>query len=146
MSNVDLPAARGTYVLVLKLENSVTAQAGRLGTAHLEAGWTIYVGSAHGPGGLRARLRRHLRPDKAVHWHIDALTAVAPVSVIWVDTSPVRLECVWARTLAALPGVTIPLKGFGSSDCGCESHLFQLRDVNRVWDALGRPRIVCCDS
>lgn len=146
MNEAYLPAAPGTYVLVLKLENAICVQAGRLGVAHLAAGWVAYVGSAHGPGGLRARLRRHLRPDKTLRWHIDALTAVAPVRAIWLDTSPERLECAWARAIAALPDVTVPLKGFGSSDCACESHLFALGDVNRAWNALGRPHVVRVES
>ncbi len=143
MNEPELPAVPGTYMLLLNLAQPVIAQVGRLGTVQLAAGWYAYVGSARGPGGLRARLRRHLRADKPLHWHIDALTAVAPVVAIWLDVSPERLECTWARRVAALPGVTVPLDGFGSSDCACEAHLFALADAGTVWEALGRPRVVC---
>ena len=36
------------------------------------------------------------------------------------------IECVLAGTIAQLPAVTTPIRGFGSSDCRCGSHLFLL--------------------
>ena len=141
MSNSDLPDAPGTYVLLLRLDVPTRIVAGRLGARDLPAGLFAYVGSAHGPGGLQARLARHLRRDKPRHWHIDALTAVARPVAIWTRATPERLECIWARTLAALPGVTLPVAGFGSSDCACPAHLFALPDEMQraARDALGQP-------
>jgi Uri superfamily endonuclease len=139
--DLDLPDRPGTYVLWVQLAERLTVQVGKLGTITLPDGIYAYVGSARGPGGLRARLQRHLRPDKPIHWHIDAVTVLVPVMVIWFEPSPERLECGWARTLAALPDVAIPLPGFGSSDCRCRSHFFAVPagSMRQAWEALGRP-------
>lgn len=119
------PGARGAYVLFFRLEERLELNVGKLGPVTLPPGWLVYVGSAMGPGGLRARLQRHFRPDKRLHWHIDYLTAIcAPVG--WhAEASTERLECVWVRRLLALPGAIVPEPGFGSSDCreGCPAHL-----------------------
>jgi Uri superfamily endonuclease len=139
--DLSLPDGPGTYVLWVRLTARVTVQVGKLGTMSLPRGMYAYVGSARGPGGLRARLQRHLRTDKPIHWHIDAVTALVPVTAIWFEPSPDRLECRWARTLAALPDVAAPLPGFGSSDCRCRSHFFAVpaASMRRAWEALGRP-------
>jgi Uri superfamily endonuclease len=143
MNILDLPNTPGTYILLMRLDTPATLRVGRLG-ASLPAGLYAYVGSAHGPGGLCARIRRHLRPDKATHWHIDALTALASVVTIWLAESPVRLECAWAHTLATTPGVTTPIPGFGSSDCTCHAHLFAMSagSTRAVWEALDRPATI----
>jgi Uri superfamily endonuclease len=94
----------------------------------LSPGCYAYIGSARGPGGLRARLARHVRASKPLRWHIDYLTAAAPVIHIYYRAIPTPLECRWAQVLAGLPGATIPAPGFGSSDCrnGCAAHLMRL--------------------
>ena len=76
----------------------------------LTAGQYAYVGSAHGPGGLRARVGRHLRTEKSLQWHIDYLTAALPVMhVITVAvTNGARLECTWVKRLLALNGASAP--------------------------------------
>lgn len=139
--DLNLPGEPGTYVLWMQLTGRITVQVGKLGRMTLPPGMYAYVGSAHGPGGLRARVQRHLRPHKPVHWHIDAVTALVLVQAIWFEPSPERLECRWARTLAALPDVAMPLPGFGSSDCRCRSHFFAVPpgSMRQAWEALGRP-------
>lgn len=139
--SAKLPAAPGTYVLLVRLDTPLALTPGRLGEVVLPAGLLAYVGSAHGPGGLRARLLRHLRRDKPAHWHVDALTAAAPVAEIWLRASGERLECGWARALASRPGVREPVRGFGSSDCRCRSHLLALPpgELTTAWAALGEP-------
>jgi len=115
----------GTYALFFRLTSSLTVTAGRLGEAQLPAGWLIYVGSALGPGGLHARLRRHLAPEKRIHWHIDALSARLRPRFWLALADGRRHECEWAQRLAAHPAASIPIPGFGSSDCqrGCRAHL-----------------------
>jgi Uri superfamily endonuclease len=122
----EFPLAPGTYVLLVRVDQPLTLAVGRLGTVTFSGGYYAYVGSAHGPGGLRARLRRHLRAAKPLHWHIDYLTAAAPVTAIWLRESPERLECVWARELIARGSVPVPR--FGSSDCSCPAHLVTLTE------------------
>ena len=129
MIEIDtLPTASGTYVLVLELNRPHVLTIGRLGEVKLPAGVMAYAGSAFGSGGLRARLGRHLRGDGAKHWHIDHVRAVAEVRNCFYTVSDTRLECAWSQALAALPGATIPVPGFGSSDCrsGCGAHLIAL--------------------
>lgn len=136
----SLPLAAGTYALALRLAQSVELTiAGR--NAHLPPGLYVYVGSAHGPGGVRARLGRHLRGDGRPRWHIDTLRAVAEVVGWHAVVSPLRLECAWAQALAYLPGAAIPVPGFGASDCrrGCAAHLVALPvdiDLAEVWSML----------
>ncbi|HEX9029228.1 MAG TPA: DUF123 domain-containing protein, partial [Anaerolineales bacterium] len=56
----DLPAAPGSYVLYLRLSQRLELGVGRLGRLSFPAGEYLYLGSAGGPGGLRARLGRHI--------------------------------------------------------------------------------------
>jgi Uri superfamily endonuclease/HEAT repeat protein len=131
MTLPDLPATPGTYALLLTANAPVALDMPRLGKVTLAAGQYAYVGSAHGPGGLRARVGRHLRAEKSPHWHIDYLTAALPVEhVVAVVFDSARLECVWAKRLLALTGASAPVPGFGSSDCrsGCPTHLVRLPD------------------
>ncbi|MDA8217553.1 MAG: GIY-YIG nuclease family protein [Dehalococcoidales bacterium] len=113
--------ARGTYVLVLYLAEATEITVGRLGRFTFTAGYYAYVGSAL--GGLEVRVNRHLRAGKCLHWHIDYLTAVAPVVGVYVQEGAGRRECLVAQTLSSQPGARLPVRGFGSSDCRCPAHL-----------------------
>ncbi len=124
-----LPDTGGVYAIVLRLPAPTCLRVlGR--EVRLPAGRYVYVGSARGPGGLRARLGRHLRGDGRLRWHVDALRAAAEVDgfAYWVDEQVT--ECAVARALAALPGATIPIPRFGASDCrqGCAAHLIGVPD------------------
>ncbi|HDI11006.1 MAG TPA: DUF123 domain-containing protein, partial [Candidatus Acetothermia bacterium] len=50
---------RGVYVLVVAVERPVKIRVGSLGIVGFAAGTYAYVGSARGPGGIEARVRRH---------------------------------------------------------------------------------------
>jgi Uri superfamily endonuclease len=50
----------------------------------LPAGRYLYCGSAKGPGGLKARLSRHMRRGKSVRWHVDQLTEQGLVIGSWI--------------------------------------------------------------
>lgn len=145
----DWPAEPGDYVLVWWLaETWPDVPVGRLGTFDLAPGTWVYVGSARGPGGLRARIARHERADKPRHWHIDHLTATLPrprVIVLPEATgAPLRLECRIVQRLLDVRGFAAPIAGFGSGDCdaGCPSHL--LRHRRRI--DLGTLRGWCLDA
>ena len=142
-----LPAQPGAYALVLRLEQPTRLRVGALGAALFPAGVYVYLGSARGPGGIRARLGRHLRGKGRPRWHVDYLRAVAwPVAYAYTTAPPRRLpwECAWSQALAALAEAWVPLPGFGASDCrhGCLAHLVafaptaawrsMLRDTLRV--------------
>ncbi len=132
----ELPRLPGTYALLIRIAAPLTFQAGRLGTVTLMPGWVVYAGSAHGPGGLLARVSRHRRAQKTRRWHIDALTLAAPVVAVWAAVTPERLECRWAAALAALPGAGLPAPGFGASDCGCPAHLIAIPEPDAICGAL----------
>ncbi len=95
---------------------------GRLGDLVVQPGCYVYVGSAMGSGGLAARVGRHVRTDHCTHWHIDYLRRAARVDAIVYAAGEDR-ECAWADVALRAPGAVIPLRGFGSSDCGCPAHL-----------------------
>lgn len=116
----------GVYLLVLQLPAACQMNVGALGRQDFPAGWYVYVGSAHGPGGLDARLRRHQAAQKAVRWHVDHLRGVAAWAEAWVAPLPSTWECEWARRLVRLPRARIPVPRFGASDCHCASHLVHL--------------------
>ena len=118
-----LPARPGTYVLVMQLDRSLTLRVGQLGAVPFRAGFYAYAGSALGPGGIAARLGRHVRGGAVVHWHIDHLRRTARAHEAWFATGRARHEHVWARALGRMPRAATALGGFGSSDCRCVSHL-----------------------
>ena len=118
-----LPDRPGTYVLILRLPRLTTIGVGRLGCFRFPAGWYAYAGSACGPGGLAARVARHLRSSKPLRWHVDYLRASARPSAIWYAVGPQKRECAWAQALSGLPGAFIPAPRFGASDCHCPAHL-----------------------
>jgi len=47
---------------------------------------------------------------------------------VWMMKGTVRHECNWACAAQQLPGATIVVPRFGSSDCRCASHLFGFAD------------------
>jgi len=137
-SITSIPPGSGTYVLVLVLDQPKDIQPGHKRiTYNLQPGYYLYVGSAFGPGGLRARLGRHIRGSgKVHHWHIDALREVAVPVAFACYRHPTRypdipLECRWAQALSGLPDAAIPILGFGASDCrsGCAAHLVHFPDT-----------------
>lgn len=118
-----LPDQPGTYVLILKLPRPTSIGIGRLGHFPFPAGWYAYAGSAHGPGGLAARVSRHLRLTKPLRWHVDYLRAYARPVEAWYAIGTQKRECAWAQALSGLPGASIPAPRFGASDCRCPAHL-----------------------
>jgi Uri superfamily endonuclease len=122
----DLPRHKGSYVLLLELSTPETISVGRLGVLDFDPGLYAYTGSAHGPGGLAARLGRHLKRAKRCRWHIDYLRLAAPVAGVWAvwgRGAGGLTECRLAQRLVRGLPFQHPVKGFGSSDCTCPSHL-----------------------
>ena len=123
---MDIPSSSGTYALVLELAESAEITVGKLGTFEFQPGYYIYVGSAFGPGGLNARIGRHLKKRKKLKWHIDYLREYAEITGVKFAESAENEECGWAAQFAEDGGI-FPVKGFGSSDCRCFSHLLFFR-------------------
>lgn len=114
----------GTYALILRCSSRQSVRIGKLGNLCTENGYYVYVGSAFGPGGVRARIRHHLRISERPHWHMDYLRPVVEVEEVWFSYAPNPMEHRWAVFFRAFEGAVIPSGEFGSSDCRCESHLF----------------------
>jgi Uri superfamily endonuclease len=121
---MDLPEAKGTYVLIAFVAQMKRLQIGRLGTYDLVPGFYAYVGSAFGPGGLRARIGHHLESTAAPRWHIDYLLQCAVPTEVWYTTADKKLEHQWAESLAL--HFRVAIRRFGSSDYhrSRSSHLF----------------------
>ncbi len=98
---------------------------GSLGRIAFPPGVYAYVGSAM--SGLAGRLGRHVDPARKVHWHVDRLTAAGSIRGAFIIPSSRRQECSVATRLASMKSVEPFCPGFGSSDCGCETHLFLLK-------------------
>jgi Uri superfamily endonuclease len=130
MNDAIWPAEPGTYALLIDVFAPLELTVGMLGRVRLPSGCYAYIGSAHGPGGLRGRLTRHVRQDRRRHWHVDYITEIVPVSYVYHQTRVERLECLWSQRLLGLTGASAPAPGFGSSDCrqGCPAHLIRLPD------------------
>lgn len=132
-----LPALPGSYAL--HLINPVPRQLniGRLGLICFPPGNYLYMGSARGSGGLKARLRHHARVSSRPHWHLDYLRPFLYVAGGWYVIGTERLECEWVSLAAREAEAGFPAKGFGSADCinGCTAHLIafaSLTDFGRA--------------
>lgn len=138
-----LSRARGLYALVCVLPQAARIPVGRLGEAVFPAGWYVYVGSAKGPGGLAARVGRHLRRAKRAHWHVDQVLARAEVREVWGKVGDAPEECAWAAALAEAPGARRWPLGFGASDCRCPGHLLAFSETPdaSAFRALGAERL-----
>jgi Uri superfamily endonuclease len=122
----QLPCTSGTYVLLLHLSRSASIRVGRLGIVTFRRGYYAYVGSAFGPGGLAARVERHVRTGVRTHWHIDYLREIAQPVGVWFSAEGVRREHEWAKVLLCAPSANNAVPRFGASDCRCASHLLYL--------------------
>lgn len=119
-----LPADAGAYTILIELAAPVSLDIAAFAGRTMPVGLYVYAGSARGPGGLRARVARHLRRGKAPHWHVDRLTEAA--TSLHAFALPGGSECALVRRLVQTGRYSTPLPGFGSSDCRtCASHLLQ---------------------
>ncbi len=134
----------GTYALILASSRESHLQVGKLGILRLQPGFYVYIGSALGPGGLQARLAHHLETTARPHWHIDYLKAHANALEVWYCHDRIPWEHRWAHCLGMLPGASVALTGFGSSDCGCETHLYFFRSRPSMAAFARRLRVFDC--
>jgi Uri superfamily endonuclease len=143
-----LPRSGGIYILHLHLIQPRVLRIGKLGEYYFQPGEYLYVGSAQGPGGLKARLGRHLHGYGRCHWHIDWLRLATSVSGYFYLETRERIECKWSQFLMQAPKARIPVPGFGASDCrskgnSCAAHLVRLDqsiDVNKIRGGLPKDK------
>ena len=94
---LEMNAHPGTYALLLQADRQRTVRVWAAGARlTVEPGCYVYVGSALGPGGVRARVGHHSRLATRPHWHIDYLRRAATLRDVWYSYDSVRREHAWA--------------------------------------------------
>jgi len=118
------------YLLFLKVSRDIKIRVGSLGLINFPAGVYVYVGSAQ--NAVEARIRRHLKKRKTLRWHIDYLTSSNNVEPLYAVILPLskNYECRIAKLLQE--NDLISINNFGSSDCRCRSHLYNIRSPRRL--------------
>jgi Uri superfamily endonuclease len=122
---------KGCYVLILRLPESRVITIGSRPQVCFPDGFYAYVGSAM--SGLEARIKRHLKPDKKLHWHIDHLLRQASINKVIMAENGNKFECDLARALNLQFEC---IRGFGASDCRCPGHLFRDSGYGRLKSAV----------
>lgn len=114
--------------MLISLDERRGIKVGSLGVINFEPGLYAYVGSAQ--GGLEQRILRHLGGRRRAFWHIDYLLGdrLAKIVDVFFKAASKNEECYLAKVIGELGE---PIVGFGSSDCGCKSHLFRVDDRER---------------
>lgn len=115
---------KGVYQLLIRLDSDTTIPVGKLGVFDFSRGYYVYTGSAM--GGLEARIARHLSAEKRFHWHIDYLleqSAIIRYAIMECPAGELCAECAVNAATLEMDGAVEPVKGFGSSDCKCRTHL-----------------------
>jgi Uri superfamily endonuclease len=125
-----LNSTPGTYVLVVNLGQPIKIRIGKQSSQQFRPGYYLYVGSAFGPGGLKARVGRHIRSEKKTRWHIDYLLPHTTLKKVWYQPQ-LRLECTWSETIAVVDAANT-ITGFGASDCRCSSHLYHFQSIPEI--------------
>jgi len=120
----DLPE-KGAYTLVIMMRARDSIAVSRLGIFTFPKGYYAYTGSAM--NNLPKRVERHIKKKKIKHWHIDFLVGNdhAELSSVIASSAGQNIECKANKALFAIEGTSVPVSGFGASDCknGCKSHL-----------------------
>lgn len=135
-----LPDSGGVYLLLVRVRRAGRIVLRRY-TWDIRTGWYVYIGSAQ--RGWRARIARHLRAKKRLHWHIDYLLRMGNVAAVRImPGAPRDEEARLARAWSRVRGGT-PVAGFGASDSPAASHLVYFRrrvDVERqvLWQQAER--------
>jgi len=116
----------GIYQLLIYLPYKKDIEIGKLGRFQFKAGYYVYTGSAM--NGLESRIARHKRKQKRRHWHIDYLLEYAEIIDIVTYPTIEKLECYFNNQILLKQNCQIPVKGFGSSDCNCITHLLYFEE------------------
>lgn len=116
----------GVYNLIIDVPEERIIKAGKLGSSVFRKGFYVYTGSALNC--LEARLSRHFRKDKNMHWHIDYLLEYARITDVIAYITNRRLECQINLAILNLKACKGIVPRFGSSDCKCPSHLLYFAD------------------
>ncbi|SJZ42151.1 GIY-YIG nuclease family protein [Selenihalanaerobacter shriftii] len=124
----------GIYNLIIHLPEDVEIKVGSLGKLNFKEGYYIYTGTAQ--RNLTARVARHKRKKKKLHWHIDYLLQKAEVIDIKKWPGDKEFECKIHQTLLNNLNLVEPVSGFGASDCNCNSHLLYSSQLPIIDDKI----------
>ncbi len=116
-----------TYLLLIYLSERRRIKIGRLGKIDFVAGFYVYVGSAK--FGVERRVKRHLKRDKKLFWHIDYFLSDGACDIVKVFYTDKEVEHKVVRNF--LETGFRAVRGFGSSDCDCLGHLFYVDDIEK---------------
>jgi len=150
----ELPNSKGSYALLMHLDQAIKCSVGCLGEQKFEKGDYAYTGSAFGPGGIRGRIQHHLRTNGSLHWHIDYLMPHTSLKGVLYTNASVPKECYWVTVFQEMAGASSVIRGFGSSDCRskCLSHLIYFKNpvtTRMVWHHLSildpNGDVILCD-
>jgi Uri superfamily endonuclease len=117
----------GSYILIIRIAETSKIQIGKLGQLTFKKGIYAYIGSAM--KGIKKRTERHIRllntKNGKCRWHIDYLLVNPNSTFIELVKIPTeeKIECRLSRMFNIF---SKPIIGFGSSDCKCLTHLYQL--------------------
>jgi len=114
---------KGAYILIIFLNVRKMIKINKK-IIDFKKGYYCYVGSAL--NSLEKRIQRHYSTKKKKHWHIDYFLEYGKIiESISIETNK-KIECIISNKLRKKADNSV--KGFGSSDCRCESHLYYFKD------------------
>ncbi len=116
--------ARGMYVLLITLDKLQKIPFGKKNIHNFKPGFYAYVGSAL--NNLEKRIERHRSRQKNLHWHIDYFLNHAEIIDVITKETDKRIECDVSKKIGEICDNKV--KGFGCSDCSCDSHLFYFKE------------------
>ncbi|MDI6654490.1 MAG: GIY-YIG nuclease family protein [Candidatus Hydrothermarchaeota archaeon] len=112
-----------TYCLLIQVKSAQKIKVGKLGVFEFPRGYYVYIGSAL--NNLEARIARHFSKRKKKHWHIDYLLEKGKIIAFFASQ---KKECELNSEIFKIPGAMTPVEKFGSTDCGCKSHLAYFKE------------------
>jgi Uri superfamily endonuclease len=137
---------QGVYTLIIRSSRPSRITVGRHLTILLKRGLYLYSGSALGRGStsLEHRINRHLAREKTHFWHIDRILSSGSTRVVLVVFAKTtgKMECKLNKELLKDSSIRAPMKGVGSTDCGCESHFL----ITRYTLSVVRKKVKSCYS
>jgi Uri superfamily endonuclease len=118
-----------TYCLIIRLGNDSRISVGKIGELDFKKGYYVYIGSAL--NSIDARIKRHLKTEKKLFWHIDHFLANPNASIkeVVLERGPEKWECSVAGEVSVRGS---PFNKFGCSDCRCASHLFYFENYDET--------------
>ena len=102
LSGVRSKSLKGTYLLIIELTESREIEIGKLGVFFFPRGHYTYTGSAM--GGVYRRVKRHLKREKKLRWHIDYFLEYGKIKKVVIFESKTKIECAVNQKIATVLG------------------------------------------